>query len=74
MPLTVFIRDELGGWSERAYVKASHTDDSDFFGESIALSEDTLAVGARLEDGAGTGVNPVPDNVAFSSGAVFVFQ
>jgi hypothetical protein len=43
----VFVRDDMGGWSQQAYLKASNTDASDVFGWSVALSEDgsTLAVG-----------------------------
>lgn len=54
-------------WSQEAYVKASNADVSDRFGTSVALWEDTLAVGARNEDGEG-------DNVVSSAGAAYVFQ
>ena len=39
-------------WSQQAYVKATNTEASDFFGTSVALSVDgnTLAVGAEGED------------------------
>ena len=40
-----------------AYLKASNTGANDRFGYSVALSGDTLAVGAFLEDGNATGVN-----------------
>ena len=70
----VFTRS-AGTWSQQAYVKASNTDGGDEFGSSVALSADgnTLAVGAALEDGAGTGVNPTPNNALVDSGAVYVF-
>jgi hypothetical protein len=58
------------------YFKASNTDAGDEFGGSVALSADgnTLAVGARVEDGSATGINGnQADNSAFSSGAVYVF-
>jgi hypothetical protein len=40
-------------WSQQAYVKASDTEQNDYFGTSLALSGDgdTLAVGASQEDG-----------------------
>ncbi len=46
-------------WRQQAYVKASNTGAGDSFGLSVALSADgsTLAVGARLEDSAATGIN-----------------
>jgi hypothetical protein len=63
-------------WTQQAYVKASNTGASDFFGYSVALSADgnTLAVGAYLEASNATGVNGVEtDNSASFSGAVYVF-
>ena len=54
-----------------AFIKASNTNAGDFFSASIALSGDTLVVGAPHEDSAGTGVQS--DNSARNSGAVYVF-
>lgn len=62
-------------WTQQAYVKASNTDQSDQFGVSIALSGDTLAVGAHQESSSATGINQnQSDNNAYSSGAVYVFD
>jgi hypothetical protein len=70
----VFIRTN-GVWSQQAYVKASNTEGFDLFGTSIALSGDTLAVGAFFEASAATGVNGNQgDNSAPSSGAAYVFS
>jgi len=71
----VYVFTRTGGvWSQQAYVKASNTEGADFFGSRVALSGDTLAVGATLEDSAATGVNgSQADNSAASSGAVYVF-
>jgi hypothetical protein len=57
------------------YVKASNTGNVDRFGASIALSEDgnTLAVGARWEDGGTTGVGSIPNDNATDAGAVYIF-
>ena len=57
------------GWSQQAYVKASNTETNDGFGESVALTNDTLAVGAPGEDSDGDPTN----NSAVDSGAVYVF-
>ncbi len=66
-------------WSQQAYVKASNTEVTDWFGESVALSSDgnTLAVGARFEDSNATGISTdgsgEADNSADQAGAVYVF-
>ena len=62
-------------WAQEAYLKASNTDSVDYFGWSVTLSGDTLAVGARLEESAATGVDGnQADNSADDSGAVYVFR
>ena len=69
----VFIRTD-GVWSQQAYLKASNTESSDHFGSSLALSGDTLAVGAIFEDSSATGIDgDQADNTANDSGAVYVF-
>ena len=56
-------------------MKASNTEAKDWFGWSVALSGDTLAVGAYSEDSAATGIDgDETDNSAVTSGAVYVFQ
>jgi hypothetical protein len=56
-------------------VKASNPDDYDFFGTGIAVSGDTLAVGAQNESSAARGVNgDQSDNSAPDAGAVYVFK
>lgn len=63
------------------YFKAANAEGGDYFGWSMALSGDgsTLAVAARLEDSAATGVTaggPTPagdDDSAPDAGAVYVF-
>jgi len=62
-------------WQQRAYVKPSITSAGDSFGWSVALSDDTLAVGARFEDSAGTGVGAQHvGGTAPDSGAVYLFH
>ena len=71
----LFTRDGAGTWSQLAYVKASNTDVADDFGLSAALSGDTLAVGARDEGSAATGIDgDQSDNSSTYSGAVYVFE
>jgi hypothetical protein len=62
-------------WQQEAYLKASNTGAQDHFGISMALSGDTLAVGAYLEDSAARGVDgDQEDDAAQGSGAVYVFR
>jgi hypothetical protein len=61
-------------WSQQAYLKASNTDKHDLFGLSVAISGDTVVVGASGEDSNATGVNgDENDNSAEGAGAVYVF-
>ncbi len=66
-------RRTKGSWMQGAYIKASNTGAVDWFGTSVALSGDTLAVGAPRESSSATGVdgNQVL-NSATRSGAVYV--
>ncbi|MCP5012595.1 MAG: hypothetical protein GY942_21665 [Aestuariibacter sp.] len=68
-------REDLQLFIQQAYAKASNTGNEDFFGRSVALYGDTLAVGASNEDSNGTGVNSdsLTNNDANDSGAVYVF-
>ena len=70
----VFTRDGAGVWSQQAYIKASNTDADDEFGASVALSGDTLAVGASRDASAATGINgDQGSDSAPGSGAVYVY-
>jgi hypothetical protein len=62
-------------WSQQAYLKASNTDLSDLFGHSVAVSADTVVVGAPEEDSSTTGVNNggQGDNSAGEAGAAYIF-
>lgn len=55
----VFVRDGTN-WTQQAYLKASDADANDQFGNSVAVSGDTVAVGARFA-------------AADGGGAVYVF-
>ena len=69
----VFIREGTN-WSQQAYLKASNTEGSDFFGWSVSIFGDTLVVGAISEGSAATGINGnETSNGAPNSGAAYVF-
>ena len=70
----VFVRTGTT-WTQKAYLKASNTGAGDGFGFAVSLSQDTLAVGAKFEASAATGVNgDQADNSASSAGAVYMFR
>lgn len=69
----VYVRNGSGVWTFQAYLKASNPDMNDTFGSAVAIYGDTIVVGARTENGSGTGVNPAPDNMATFAGAAYVF-
>jgi hypothetical protein len=69
----VFVRNGTN-WSQQAYLKASNSGREDDFGFSVALSDNTLVVGALKEASKATGVNGnQSDNSAFQAGAAYVF-
>ncbi len=68
----MFTRDAAGVWSQQAYIKASNTDAQDNFGNAVALSGDTLAVSAFLEDSAATGIDGAQSNTGFSGTVVAI--
>jgi hypothetical protein len=71
----VFIR-ESGIWTQQAYLKASSAPDIiDVFGVSVAISGNTIAVGASQESSNSLGINnDQSNNLANQSGAVYVFN
>lgn len=63
-----------GVWSQQAYLKAANAQAGDLFGWSVALSNDTVVVGAPNEDSAASSINGnAADNTAPSAGAAYVF-
>ena len=69
----MFVRN-AGTWSQQAYLKASNTGAFDHFGESVAVSGDTVVVIPRDEDSNATGVNgDQTNNSANAAGAAYVF-
>lgn len=63
-----------GVWTEQARLNATEYGTRDNFGSSVAISGDTIVVGASSEDGSATGVNGVVDNDGNNSGAAYVFS
>lgn len=69
----VFERDGHD-WAQVAYLKASNANPGDQFGESVALFEDTIVVGAVGEQSSSTEVDgDQRDNSVFTAGAAYVF-
>ncbi len=61
---------------QQAYLKPAAvgtTQRGDDFGDSVAVSGDTVVVGALGEDSASLGVNSTPNESAVNAGAVYVF-
>lgn len=62
-------------WTQQAYIKASNTDIGDRFGSSVALSGNTLVVGAVEEQSNSVGIDGDQiDNSASYSGAAYFFR
>jgi hypothetical protein len=69
----VFVRSGTG-WVQQAYLKASNAGANDTFGRVVALSGDTVVVGAPGEGSSATGAGgDGADNAAPGSGAAYVF-
>ncbi|HYF65652.1 MAG TPA: FG-GAP repeat protein [Herpetosiphonaceae bacterium] len=65
----VFVRDG-DGWTRQADLQASNPGIYDYFGTSVAISGDTIVVGAPGEAGDGSGS---ADNSVEGAGAAYVF-
>jgi hypothetical protein len=60
--------------AQQAYFKVSNTGASDQFGQSVAVSGDTVVVGANAEDSNAKGVNGnQADNSAANAGAAYIY-
>jgi hypothetical protein len=72
----VFTRS-AGVWAQQAYLKPAAVgpggQNEDAFGFSVAVSDDTVVVGAPLENSNTTGVNSAPDENTMDAGAAYVF-
>lgn len=66
-----------GQWSQQDYIKATYTNDGDYFGWNIALSGDgaTLAIGSPRDDSNALGVGATGgDGNAENAGAVYTYR
>ncbi|MCA2972336.1 MAG: FG-GAP repeat protein, partial [Acidobacteriaceae bacterium] len=69
----VFVRNGET-WGQQAYLTASNPGENDHFGAAVAISGNTVVVGAFGEDSGATGVNGTEsDNSVFDAGAAYVF-
>jgi len=70
----LFASDAAGAWQQTDYVKASNPDSGDRFGGALALTDGVLAVGARFEQSAATGINgSQTDDSLSNAGATYLF-
>jgi hypothetical protein len=71
----VFTRSGGVTWAQQALLTAPHPDISDHFGFSIAISADSIVVGAHFEDSNAMGINGNQTNeAATNAGAAFVWS
>jgi hypothetical protein len=68
----VFVRSGTN-WTQQAYLKAHQVNEDDNLGFSVAVSGDTVVVGAPYEDSSTTGVNSTPNESWSNVGAAYVF-
>ncbi len=72
----VFVRSD-GRWSQRAYLKPEAiglSQNYDLFGSSVAVSNDTVVIGAHGESSSASGVNSAPDDHVYSAGAAYIYD
>ena len=62
--------NQSGTWNQEAYLKASVADAADFFGGSVGIDGEIIAIGATGEDSVGSAPE---DNSVSNSGAVYLF-
>jgi alpha-tubulin suppressor-like RCC1 family protein len=72
----VFVRTGTT-WTAQAYIKASNSNASDYFGSGVALNGNTIVVSAADEDSSQTtitnGTTSSSDNTSTASGAAYVY-
>ena len=58
-------------WSEQSILKSLNVGLGDFFGNAVAIDGNRIIVGAKFEDG--DGIDGLDNNLAFNSGAAYLF-
>jgi hypothetical protein len=70
----IFIRSG-NTWTQQAYLKASNTETSDFFGYAVAAGGDSVVVSSYGEDSSATGIDGnQASNANAGAGATYVFK
>lgn len=72
---SVYVYQRTGStWLQEAYLKASNTGQGDAFGAAVAISGNTIVVGAPGEASTSTGIGgDQSDDTIYCAGAVYVF-
>ncbi len=68
----VYVREDAV-WSQQGYLKAGNAEADDEFADSLAISGNTIVVGAPSEDGDGNSTMDSPNNDLSNAGAAYVF-
>lgn len=68
----VFVRSN-GVWTQQAYLKPAVPRAGNNFGAAVAISGNTIAVGAPGDNSTTTGINSTPNSLSAATGAVYVF-
>ncbi len=68
-----FRRSGGGNWAPGSYLKASNSGTADRFGESVAISGNTIVVGAIQEDSGATNIDGATGDGTNEAGAAYVF-
>ena len=72
----VYLRSS-GSWAQQAYIKPANSAENNNFGTAVAISADTLVVGAPFESSSQTtitnGATAASDVTLFGAGAAYVF-
>lgn len=63
-----------GQWRQEAYLRASNPGSGDHFGQGVSIDSDRLLIGSPLEDGSGSGVNPLGNDESEDAGAAYLFE
>lgn len=70
----VYVFEKSGGaWNQVAYLKHPSPENNDYYGETVAVSGDSVAVGITGDDSDGS-VYPYADSNAMESGGIMVYD